>query len=156
VTDTTVVIAGLDDAQAVRVLRLVLDRQGLMVDAAELRADQDHLAEALPGAQAEGLAEPQEGATAGDLARTALAYLAATGQVTPALIEQAAAIEPGPGERELVTFAVGALVLLAFRTDLQLERDPGHGWKIRVRTRPLSDSAVGKILGQLFGTYLKP
>jgi hypothetical protein len=155
-TETVAVIAGLDDNRAVRVLRLVLDRQGSLVDAAELRRDQDHLAEALPGALAEGLADPDPGATAGDLARTALAHLAATGQASPELIEQAAAIEPGPGERELLTLAVGALVLLAFRTDLQLEHDPGHGWKIKVRTKPLSDSAVGKILGQLFGTYLKP
>lgn len=47
-------------------------------------------------------------------------------------------------------------MLLVFRTDLQLDHDPGHGWKIKVRTKPLSDSAVGKILSQLLGTYLKP
>jgi hypothetical protein len=155
-TDTEAVIAGLDDARAIAVLQLVLDRQGVLTDAADLRREQDHLAEALPGALSEGLAEPEPGATAGDLARTALAHLAATGQVSQGLIAQAAAIEPGPGERELVTFAVGALVLLAFRTELQLDHDPGQGWKIKVRTRPLSDSAVGKILGQLFGAYLKP
>jgi ferric-dicitrate binding protein FerR (iron transport regulator) len=149
-------IAGLDDARAIQALALVLDRQGVLTDAADLRAEQQHLAEALPAAQAQGLAEPDPAATPGDLARTALAYLAATGQVSPGLIAQAAAIEPGPGERELVTLAVGALVLLAFRTELQLDHDPGHGWKIKVRTRPLSDSAVGKILGQLFGAYLKP
>jgi hypothetical protein len=39
---------------------------------------------------------------------------------------------------------------------VQLDRDPGQGWKIKVRTRPLSDPAVGKMLAQLFGTHLKP
>jgi hypothetical protein len=154
--ETQAVIATLDDARAVEVLRLVLDRQGVLTDAAELRRDQQHLTQALPGIQAQGLAEPDPAATAGDLARTALGHLAAANPHGADLVERAAAIEPAPGEREPVTLAVGALVLLAFRTDLQLEHDPGHGWKIKIRTKPLSDSAVGKILSQLIGTYLKP
>jgi hypothetical protein len=47
-------------------------------------------------------------------------------------------------------------VLLAFRTDLRLDRDPVKGRTLKVHTKPMSDSAVGKILAQLMGTYLKP
>jgi hypothetical protein len=71
-------------------------------------------------------------------------------------VARAAAIEPAPSEREPVSLAVGALVLLAFRTDLRLEHHPGTGWALKIHTKPLSDSAVGKILSQLLGTYLKP
>jgi hypothetical protein len=117
-----------------------LDRQGVLADATELRRDDQHLTEALPAIRAEHLAEPDTGATAGDLARTILAQLA----------------NASPGGRDLVTLAVGALVLLALRSDLHLEHDRGQGWKIKGRTRPLSDSAVGKILSQLLSTYLKP
>jgi hypothetical protein len=66
------------------------------------------------------------------------------------------AISAGEPERELVTLAVGALVLLALRTELRLEHNTGQGWKFQLRTRPLSDSAVGQILGQLLGTRPKP
>ena len=152
---TNPVIGGLDDERAVRVLGLVLERQGVLVDAVELRASQEHLDEAVADARERGLAEPVP-ATDGDLARAALEHLAAQSQDGRDLVARAAAISAGEGEREPVTLAVGALVLLAFRTELRLEHNPGQGWKFALRTRPLSDSAVARILGQLLGTRPKP
>jgi hypothetical protein len=147
--------AGLGDEQAVWALRLVLGRQGVLPDEAELRAAQQHLDQAVADARARGLADPLP-ATSGDLARAALEHLAAQDEGGRDLVARAVAIEPGPGEREPVTLAVGALVLLAFRTELRLEHQPGKGWKFQLHTKPLSDSAVGKILSQLIGTSLKP
>lgn len=102
----------------------------------ELRASQEHLAEAVADARERGLADPVP-ATDGDLARAALEHLAAQSQDGRELVARAAAISVGEGEREPVTLAVGALVLLAFRTELRLEHNPGQGWKFALRTRPL-------------------
>ncbi len=152
---TDPVIGGLGDERAVQVLRLVLERQGVLPDAADLRASQEHLTEALADARDRGLADPVR-ATDGDLARAALEHLAAQSQDNRDLVARAAALSAGEVEREPVTLAVGALVLLVFRTELRLEHNPGQGWKFQLRTRPLSDSAVARILGQLLGTRPKP
>ena len=151
-------IAALPAAQAIAALQLVLERQGQDADPAELRTSQAHLIEALGQPEAQNLAEPDPGATEGALARTALTHLAATDPATRDLVERAITITASDAgdsyQREPVTLAVGALVLLAFRTDLRLEHDPGKGWTVKLRTKPLSDSVVGKLLGQLLGTYL--
>ena len=151
-------IATLPDGQAIATLQLVLERQGYAADAAELRASQAHLVEALGQPDAHDLAEADPSATEGALARTALAHLAADPGARE-LVERAITITASDPDRsqerfEPITLAVGALVLLAFRTDLSLQHDPGKGWTFKLRTKPLSDSAVGKILSQLFGAYL--
>lgn len=53
------------------------------------------------------------------------------------------------------TLAVGAMVLLAFPTDIWLERDRGKGRTVKLHMLPLKGSTVGKILSQLLSTYLK-
>ncbi|MCO5996345.1 hypothetical protein [Actinoallomurus rhizosphaericola] len=147
-------IAALADGEAVTVLRLVLERQGVPVDSASLRRTEQHLAEAVTGA--EGLAEPDPDATPGALARTALAHLAGGDEATRELVERAIAVQAGSRERfDPATLGVGALVLLAFRTDVRLERDPEKGWTFKLHTKRLGDSSVGKLLSQLFGVYLK-
>ena len=149
-------ITAMPDAQAITALHLVLERQGHSTDPAQLRADQAHLAEALQQPDISSLAAPDPDATPGSLARLALAQLAASNPQTSDLVERAILISDRPGERfDPATLAVGALVLLAFRTDLRLEHDPGKGWTFKLHTKPLSDSVVGKLLSQLLGTYLK-
>ncbi|GAA0350592.1 hypothetical protein [Actinoallomurus spadix] len=46
-------------------------------------------------------------------------------------------------------------MLLAFRTDVRIERDPDKGWTFKLHTKRLGDSAVGRLLSQLLGVYLK-
>ena len=95
-------------------------------------------------------------ATRGDLARTALTYLAETGDATRGLIDHAMGIAPRADRDPTLLLATGALVLLAFRADIDLAHEPGKGWKFRFRTKGLSDSTIGKLLGQLLGNFLNP
>jgi hypothetical protein len=144
----------LPDADAIAALRLVLERQGVPVDAAALRETEGHLAEAVE--EARELAAPDPDATPGALARTALRHLAESDAETRDLVERAIAVGSGSRERfDPATLGVGALVLLAFRTDIRLERDPGKGWMFKLHTKRLGDSTVGRLLSQLFGVYLK-
>jgi hypothetical protein len=150
-------ITELTDAQAIAVLHLVLERQNGPIDHAELRQTEQRLAQALTVLQMQDLAVPDPAAGPGSLARTALTYLAARDTATRDLIDKAVTIPADPAERaDPLTLTVGALVLLAFRTDLRLEHDPQKGWTFKLHTKPLSDSAIGKLLSQLLGTYLKP
>jgi len=43
----------------------------------------------------------------------------------------------------------------AFRTEITLHRDPAKGWTFKLHTKPLSDTALGRILSQLLGTFGK-
>ncbi len=45
---------------------------------------------------------------------------------------------------------------MAFHADINLERDPEKGWSFHFKTKPLKDSTVGKLLGQLLGNFLAP
>ena len=45
---------------------------------------------------------------------------------------------------------------MAFHAEIKLERDPAKGWSFRFHTRPLKDSTIGKLLGQLMGIYQDP
>ena len=47
-------------------------------------------------------------------------------------------------------------MLLAFRADIDLHREPGKGWTFRFRTKPLTDATIGKLLSQLLGNFLDP
>lgn len=146
-------ITALTDEHAVLVLQAVLERQGAVVEPFQHAEEQAHLAEALAQPEISGVMAPQIGATPGDLARTALIHLAED-DVTAQLIERAMALRP-TGERDLGLLLVGSLVLFAFRADITLAHDPGKGWSFRFRTKPMSDSVIGKALSQLLGVYTK-
>ena len=146
-------IAALTDEQAVFVLQAVMERQGVSVDPFQLTEQQTHLQEALAQPEINNVVSPQIGATPGDLARTALTHLAED-DATAQLIERAMALRP-TGERDLGLLLVGSLVLFAFRADITLARDPDKGWSFRFRTKPMSDSVIGKALSQLLGVYTK-
>ena len=150
-------IAALDDAAAIAALHLVLERQGQPVDPIDLRDNQNRLEQALNQPGIRQLAPPDPAATPATLARTALHHLAAQDQASASLIQHAITRTALPAERlDPVTLAVGALVLYAFRTDLTLHRDPEHGWTFKLHTKPLNDSTIGRLLGQLLGVYTKP
>ena len=65
-------------------------------------------------------------------------------------------VAPRADRDPTLLLATGALVLLAFRADIDLAHEPGKGWKFRFRTKGLSDSTIGKLLGQLLGNFLNP
>ena len=149
-------VAALSDEQAVTTLALVLQRQGLTVDPFTHAEQQAHLREALDQPEITDSIEPTPEATRGDLARTALSYLAEGDDATRGLIDHAMGIAPRVDRDPTLLLATGALVLLAFRADIDLAHDPGKGWTFRFRTKGLSDSTIGKLLGQLLGNFLNP
>ena len=149
-------VAALSDEQAVTALVLVLQCQGLTVDPFTQAEEEAHLREALDQPEITNSVEPTPGATRGDLARTALTYLAETDDATRGLIDHAMGIAPRADRDPTLLLATGALVLLAFRADIDLAHEPGKGWKFRFYTKGLSDSTIGKLLGQLLGNFLNP
>ena len=148
-------IATLSDAQAITALTLVLERQGLTIDPFSQDEEEAHLREALAQPDIAGCVEPDPTATRGDLARTALSYLASQNEAAAAMIDRAVAIPPRH-ERDLAVLGIGALILLAFRADIEIAHEPGKGWKFRFRTKGLSDSTIGKLLSQLLGNFHNP
>jgi hypothetical protein len=149
-------IDALPDEQAVTALAMVLQRQGVTVDPLTQQAEQAHLREALAQPEVTDQIQPAPGVTDGDLARTALIHLADSNESTRELIEHAMTIAPRAERDPLLVFGVGALVLLAFRADIDLAHEPGKGWKFRFRTKGLNDSTIGKLLSQLLGNFLNP
>lgn len=130
-------VTALSDEQTVTTLALVLERQGLTVDPFTQAEEEAHLREALAQPEITDSVEPTPGATR-------------------RLIAQAMQIAPRADREPTLLLATGALVLLAFRTDIDLAHEPGKGWKFRFRTKGLSDSTIGKLLGQLLGNFLNP
>jgi len=147
-------IHGLSDADAIAALTLVLDlEEGTAQDLAELQADQARLPEAFATTPDLGeVAAPESGATNGDLARAALVYLAED-EATSQLVSQAVGRPRRPGQRDPLTFAVGGLILLALKSDVQLKRTASGRWSFSYRLKPTKDSALGSILAKLWGLY---
>jgi len=87
-------VAALSDEQAVTTLALVLERQGLAVDPFTQAEQEAHLREALTQPEITDSVDPTPEATRGDLAHTALTYLAETGDTTRGLIDHAMGIAP--------------------------------------------------------------
>lgn len=146
-------IAVLSDEQAVFVLQVVLERQGMVVNPLNHAEDDARLRAALAQPEIVDTLIPQPDATPGDLARTALTHLAEDAAMAD-LIGHAMTLRPS-GERDLGLLLVGSLVLFAFHSDIKLKRDPEKGWSFEFRTKPLSDSAVAKALSQLLGIFIK-
>jgi hypothetical protein len=143
-------IVSLSDDRAISALALVLQRQGQPVDPFTAEDTEARLREALRQSDLGTEVSPDERATRGTLARTALLHLADQDE---ALVARAITITPDASRFDPVTLSVGALVLMAFRADINLARDPKKGWTFHFRTKPLSDSTIGKLLGQLFGVF---
>jgi hypothetical protein len=148
-------VAALPDDQATTTLLLVLRRQGMTVDPFTQAEREAHLREALNQPEITQAIQPEQGTTRGDLARTALTHLAQHND-TRKLIDHALDITPSPDRDPTLLLATGALVLLAFRADIDLAHEPGQGWKFRFHTKGLSDSVIAKLLSQLLGHFLNP
>jgi hypothetical protein len=149
-------IADLSDPQAVRALALVADHQGLGPNpAAWAQAQEAHLSEAVadPAFAAYALATatlPSDG----ELARRTLSHLAAQGEASAQLVEQAADLATGPAERfELTTLAIGGLVVAALQTEVELERSPEGRWRFRLHKQPMRDSTLGRLLSTLIARF---
>jgi hypothetical protein len=146
-------IAALSDDEAKRVLALALDGIGRPVDAFAARDAERHLREALAQPDVAAQAAPDPSATAGGLTREALRHLADENE---AIVARALTMTHERTRFDPATLAVGALVLFAFRSEIELERDPERGWTFRFKTKPLGDETVGKLLGQLMGVFTSP
>jgi hypothetical protein len=149
-------LGALADEEAVAALALVLQRQGQVVDPFAWQQDEAKLRQALAQPDLAQLASPAPDVRPGQVARIVLAYLAEQDQATRGLVEHAVTVPPRPDRFDPATLAVGALVLLAFHAEIKLERDPERGWSFRFHTRPLKDSVIGRLLGQLMGVYQDP
>ena len=146
-------IAGLSDRQAVATLALVLERQGHTVDPFAWKETEPGLRQALTQPDVTSVASTDPTATSGELARTTLTYLADHDADTGELVERAISIPPSADRFDPATLAVGALVLMAFHAEIDLKHDPDKGWTFRFHTKPLKDSTIARMLGQLIGVY---
>jgi len=152
-------IAQLSDKQAIKALALVLEHAGLEPDPFAKDQHDEQLREALAQPDlAEFAAHPEQPPTGGEIARTTLSYLAEQDEafrgpiehvVSRDLSSHAAITRFDPG-----TFAVGALVLLAFRTDLTLRKTPDKGWFFEFKLKPLKNAPIGRLLTMLYAKYV--
>lgn len=156
-TTTTTRIAELSDAQAIRTLALVLDHDKPLPDPTWLR-DLDTRAREAATEPEPDLAEltTLEPVPPGELARATLTYLTDTRPDLAPVIDRAIALPIDNTKFDPATLAIGALVLLALRTEIDLTRSDKGRWRFRLHTKPLSDSALGQLLSQLLTNLLPP
>lgn len=144
-------IATLPDSHALATLAAVAQRHGLTFDAGTIITLDQRIGQALAQPQL----RPHLPATGtplsdGDVARAALTHLAASHARD---IEQALSV-PEPHQRfEPATLALGALVLFAFHSDIELRRDPETGWYFHFKVTPLPHTTIAQILGRLYGAH---
>ncbi|MGH3773972.1 MAG: hypothetical protein ACRDRW_21710 [Pseudonocardiaceae bacterium] len=147
----------LTDRQAVRVLALVVDHHAPLPDAAQLRELDTALAHAaddpdLRPYDRPGTPPPSDG----DLARATLTHLAATRPELASVIDRAVRLAEDTTRFEPAMLAVGGLVLLALHTEITVERNAAGEWQFRLHKKALSDSTLGRLLGQLLALYTNP
>ncbi len=152
-------IAQLSDEQATKVLALVLQHAGLEPDPFAKDRPDEQLRQALSQPElAEFAAHPGESPTEGEITRSTLSYLAEQDEafrgsiehvVSRGLTSDTVAMRLDPG-----TFAVSALVLLAFRTDLTIRKAPDKGWFFEFKLKPLKDAPIAKLLTMLYAKYV--
>ena len=150
-------IAQLGDAHAVKALALVLEHAGLAPDPFAEDQPEDQLREALAQPElAEFAAHPEQPPTEGEIARTTLSCLAEQDEAFRASIEHAVSrdLSSAATRFDPSTFAVGALVLLAFRTDLTVRKAPDKGWYFQFKLKPMKDAPIGKVLTMLYAKFL--
>ncbi len=147
-------IEGLSDTDAVAALVFVLDLEDASTeDMNELREDETALAEAFdatPGLDQD--IAPEQGASRGDLARSALIYLAGQ-EATGDLVGKAVNRGRPEGKRDPLSFALGGLILLALKSDVELKRTPDGKWSFHFRIKPTRDSALAGLLTKLWGLF---
>ena len=152
-------IAQLNDAQAINALVLVLEHAGLETDPFIEDQPEEQLREALAQPElAEFAAHPEQPPTEGEIARATLSYLAEQDEIIRRSVEHVISRDlasPTAATRfDPSTFAVSALVLLAFRTDLTVRKNPDKGWYFQFKLKPMKDAPIGKVLTMLYAKYL--
>jgi hypothetical protein len=142
-------IEHLDDQAAMAALELIPRRAGLAPDPFATDQPEDQLREALRQLDLLSFGSPQTPPPSdGDIARATLLYLAEQDATLRTSIAHVVSRSPGASEvatRDAGAFALGALVLLAMRTDLELRKQPGKGWYFHFKLTPLPTSALGKV-----------
>lgn len=146
-------IDGIGDTEAMASLAFVLDAEGLsLADVERLRATEQQLVEALVDADLGDVPVPVGATSVGDVARATLSYLA--GQAASrGLVERALSRPPRAGQRDPMTLAIGGLVLLAARTQLELKRSSAGKWTFAFRITPLADAQLVRLLTTLMAHF---
>jgi hypothetical protein len=146
-------IASLSDMEAVRVLALMVDRASPLPDPAHQREIESRLRQAVEKPDT----EPADGpVSAGDLARAALHHLA-TRPDNAALIVRAAEMPPQQSRFDTATLLIGALVVLALQTEVDLTRNEDGRWKLHIHKQPMRDSTtIATLISKLMAFYRPP
>ena len=147
-------IDGLSDADAIAALAFVLDvEDASSEDMIDLKAEQDKLPEAFNSTPDLGeIISPEQQAERGDLARSVLIYLAGQ-EATSELVDKAVSRQRPEGKRDPLTFALGGLVLLALKSDVELKRTATGKWSFHFRLKPTKDTALAGILTKMWGLF---
>jgi len=151
-------ILSLTEQAATAALELVLRRAGLTPDPFAADHPHDQLRTALHQTDLLSLRDiPAQPPSDGDIARMTLLYLAERDTSCRAAIEHLVAHSPDPGTavtRDAGSFMLGALVLLALHTDLELRKQPDKGWYFHVKVKPLPASTLSKLLSMLYAKFV--
>jgi hypothetical protein len=151
-------ILSLTEQDATAVLELVLRRSGLTPDPFAADHPHDQLRAALYHTDLLSTRDiPAQPPSDGDIARMTLLYLAERDASCRAAIEHLVANSPDSDTavtRDAGSFMLGALVLLALHTDLELRKQPDKGWYFHVKVKPLPASTLGKLLSMLYAKFV--
>jgi hypothetical protein len=151
-------ILSLPEQAATAALELVLRRAGLTPDPFAADHPHEQLRAALHHTDLLSSRDiPVQSPSDGDIARLTLLYLAERDASCRADIEHLVAHSQDPGTavtRDAGSFMLGALVLLALHTDLELRKQPDIGWYFHVKVKPLPASTLGKLLSMLYAKFV--
>jgi len=151
-------IFSLTEQAAIAALELVLRRAGLTPDPFAADHPHDQLRTALHHTDLLSPRDiPAQPPSDGAIARMTLLCLAERDASCRATIEHLVAHSPDPSTavtRDAGSFMLGALVLLALHTDLELRKQPDKGWYFHVKVKPLPASTLGKLLGMLYAKFV--
>jgi hypothetical protein len=162
--NSTLSISSLSDTQALRTLSLVLDRQDRLPDPTrlkELDTQARQAATSLAHDRDLNITPDANRASAGDLARDTLTYLATTHHDLTTTIQRAITLtsdnsdtnQAGKERIEPATLAIGALVVLALQTEVSLERGTTGKWEFAFHKKGMSDNALTRLLAKLAATF---
>ncbi|MEV5987154.1 hypothetical protein AB0L85_19355 [Streptomyces sp. NPDC052051] len=144
-------IRALSEAEAVRALAVLVEDRGLLASAAGMPVTDDELRAALGAAGVVGSLSAPEGSSvgAGEVARDALQYAAAHGDLA-GVVGEAVEYARSPLDRfDPVAVSVGVLVVTLLQTEVMVKRDPRGRWSLTVHKRALGDSSLGRLLATL-------
>jgi hypothetical protein len=143
-------IRALPDDEATAALAFALDVE----DASQAEVERlGEAAERVPQAFADADIDlgdrPAGTVTGGDLARSALLYLAGRPASRP-VVARALARPRREGQRDPVTVTVIALAVLALRADVDLRRTTTGKWSFHFRLKPVKDRLLVDVLAKLW------